>query len=149
MNRISLFLIAAPMLIAAATPSQQKTLSSAAPFIDKANSDWARAIVIGDAEVLSAPYAKDGVFVAPDGTAIHGRAGVRTMYLRRPSDAKVLHASIKSDGRTAADADDVYEWGSAQMTVRSRGKQRVVSGRYLTVWHRSGEQWLIVRNIAF
>ena len=24
-----------------------------------------------------------------------------------------------------------------------------VIGRYLTVWHRSGKQWLITRNIAF
>lgn len=149
MNRISLILVAAPLLVAAAAPWQQKALSSAAPFIDKANSDWARAIVTGDADVLSAPYAKDGLFIAPDGTPIHGRAGVRTMYLRRPADTKVLHATIKSDGRTAADADDVYEWGSAQMTVRRKGKQHVVSGRYLTVWHRTGKQWSILRNIAF
>lgn len=148
-NRISLLLAAAPLLLAAAAPWQRQALSSAAPFIDRANRDWARAIVTGDAEMLSAPYAKDGVFIAPDGTAIHGRAGVRTMYRRRPADTKVLRASIKSDGRTAADPDDVYEWGSAQMTVRRKGKQHVVAGRYLTVWHRTGKHWLITRNIAF
>ena len=140
---------AATLLIAAAPAWQQQALSSAAPFIDRANGDWSRAIVSGDARALSAPYAKNGVFVTPDGTAIHGKAGIQTMYSRRPSGVKVLRANIKSDGRVAADPDDVYEWGSAQMTVSRKGKQHMVVGRFLTVWHRTGARWLITRNIAF
>ena len=142
-------LAAAPLLIAAAPAWQQRTLSSAARFIAKANSEWEHAIVTGNATELSAPYATNAVFIAPDGTAIHGKAGVKTMYARRPAGVKVLRATIHSDGRTAADPDDVYEWGSAQMTLVSKGKQRMVVGRYLTVWHRTGKQWLITHNIAF
>jgi ketosteroid isomerase-like protein len=142
-------LAAAPLLVAAAPSWQQQALSSAKPFIDKANDDWMRAIVSGDSKVLSAPYAKSSVFIAPDGTAIHGRSGVQTMYSRRPSATRVLRATIRSDGRVAVDPDDVYEWGSAQMTVQRKGKQRYVVGRYFTVWHRSGKQWLITRNLAF
>ena len=145
-----LFIVAVtPFLLAAAAPWQSQTLASAAPFIDKANRDWERAIITGDAVVLSAPYAANGVFIAPDGTAIHGRDGVRTMYERRPAGVKVIRASIRSDGRAAADPQDVYEWGSAQMTVIRAGKQRVTAGRYLTAWHRVGTAWLITRNIAF
>jgi ketosteroid isomerase-like protein len=148
--KLRIFLIAAaPLLVAAAPAWQEQALSSAAPFIDKANSEWTHAIVSGDAVVLSAPYSADALFIAPDGTAIHGKAGVRTMYGRRPASAKVLHATIRSDGRAAADPDDVYEWGSAQMTVKRNGKQHMIVGRYLTVWHRTGKQWLITRNIAF
>lgn len=144
-----LLFAAAPLLVAAAPSWQQRAIASAAPFIDRANSDWSRAIVSGDTKMLSAPYAKDAVFLMPDGTAIHGRAGVQTMYARRPHATKVLHATIHSEGRAAADPDDVYEWGSAQMTVSHKGKQQMVVGRYLTAWHRSGKQWLITRNIAF
>ena len=140
---------AAPLLIAAAPAWQQQALASAAPFIDRANSDWSRAIVSGNAKILSAPYASNGVFITPDGTAIHGKAGIQTMYSRRPSGVKVLRANIKSDGRVAADPNDVYEWGSAQMTVTRKGKQHMVVGRFLTVWHRTGARWLITRNIAF
>ena len=142
-------LAAAPLLVAAAPSWQQQALTSAAPFIDKANDEWTRAIVAGNADVMSAPYANDGVFIGPDKTAIHGRAGVRTMYGRRPAGVRVIHATIKSDGRVAADADDVYEWGTAQMKLMRKGKVQTVSGRYLTVWHRSGKQWLISHNIAF
>jgi ketosteroid isomerase-like protein len=142
-------LAAAPLLLAAAPAWQQQALSSAAPFIDRANSEWERAIMTGNASALSEPYSADAVFITPDGTAIHGKTGVRTMYGRRPPSTKVLNASIRSDGRAAADPDDVYEWGSAQMTVVRKGKQRMVVGRFLTVWHRAGKQWLITRNIAF
>jgi len=141
-------LIAAPLLLAAAPAWQQTALASAAPFIDRANDEWAHAIVTGDAATMAAPYDPQGVFIGPDGSAVRGRDSVQAMYAR-PRAAKVLKASIKSDGRAAADPDDVYEWGSAQMTVERDGKIKQASGRYLTVWHRSGNQWLITRNIAF
>jgi ketosteroid isomerase-like protein len=142
-------LAAAPLLVAAAPTWQQRALASAAPYIDRANNDWERAIVSGDEKLLSAPYAKNAVFVTPDGTAIHGRTGVRTMYGRRPPGTRVLSANIHSDGRIAVDPYDVYEWGSAQMRTQRKGKTSFVVGRYLTVWHRSGNRWLITRNIAF
>lgn len=150
MKRVVSILIASVPLLAAVAPSwQSQALASAAPFIDKANSDWSRAIVTGNAAMLSAPYAADAVFIGPDGTAIHSKAGVRTMYGRRPAKVQVLNASIKSDGRAAADPNDVYEWGTARLTVK-RGKTIVErSARYLTVWHRTGKSWLITRNIAF
>ena len=148
--KASLFLVAAaPLILAAATPWKEQALLSAAPFIEKANSEWARAIVRGDPKALSAPYSANAVFIAPDGTAIRGKTGVRTMYSRRPTGTKVLRASIRSDGRAAVDSDDVYEWGSAQMTVKRNGKESYVVGRYFTVWHRTGKEWLITRNIAF
>ena len=71
------------------------------------------------------------------------------MYGRRPSGTRVVSASIHSDGRIAVDPYDVYEWGSAQMRTQRKGKVSYVAGRYLAVWHRSGKQWLITRNIAF
>ena len=148
--RLKLFLSAAVFLLIAAAPSwQAKTLAAAAPFIDKANDEWRRAIVTGDAEVLSAPYAEKGIFIGPDGSVSIGKAAVRAMYASRPAAVKVLKASIRSDGRAAHDPDDVYEWGTASMTVKRGGTVKQASGRYLTVWHREGGNWLITRNIAF
>jgi ketosteroid isomerase-like protein len=149
MKRKLFLLAAAPLLLAAAPDWQSQALSSAAPFIDKANDEWTRAIVSGDAELLSAPYADKGIFVGPDGSVSIGKAAVRSMYRSRPAGVKVLKASISSDGRVAHDPDDVYEWGTATMTVQRAGKLRQSSGRYLTVWHRDGARWLITRNIAF
>jgi hypothetical protein len=62
---------------------------------------------------------------------------------------QVLKAAIHSDGRAAHDPDDVYEWGTASMTVRRGDVVKSASGRYLTLWHRSNGRWVITRNIAF
>ena len=45
---------AAALLTAAAPGWRQQALSAAAPFIDKANDEWTRAIVTGDADILAA-----------------------------------------------------------------------------------------------
>ena len=147
MRKLYLILLL-PVLMAAAPSWRQATLASAAPAIDKANEEWTHAIVAGDADVMAAPYAPNGIFIGPDGSEVRGRDAVRAMYAK-PRAAKVLNASIKSDGRAAADPDDVYEWGTAVMTVVRDGRQKRASGRYLTVWHRSGTQWVITHHIAF
>ena len=147
--RASALFSALPLLIAAAPNSKAQTLAAAAPFIDKANEDWTHAIVTGDADVLSAPYAADGLFIGPDGATVRGQDAVRAMYATRRKDVQVLSAKIHSEGRAAPDADDVYEWGSASMTIRRNGQTKMGTGRYLTVWHRDGKAWRITRNIAF
>jgi len=138
-----------PLLMAAAPAWQRQALSAAAPYIDKANDEWSHAIVTGDADLMAAPYEPNGVFVGPDGSEVRGRDAVRAMYAKPRGSTKVLKASIHSDGRVAADADDVYEWGQANMTIERDGKSRQASGRYLTVWHRDGKEWRISHNIAF
>ncbi|HWJ37782.1 MAG TPA: nuclear transport factor 2 family protein [Sphingomicrobium sp.] len=149
MKRTFYLLAAAPLLAAAAPAWQRQALASARPYIEKANSDWTRAIVSGDPDLLTAPYATDGIFIGPEGSVSIGKAAVRSMYASRPTSAKVLKASIRSEGRVAHDIDDVYEWGSATMTVKRGDEIKQRSGRYLTVWHRRGEKWQISRNIAF
>lgn len=146
--RKALLLAVAPLVIAAAPSWKSEALASAAPFIDKANDEWTRAIISGDANVMAEPYAANGIFIGPDGSEVKGRDAVRSMYAK-PRSARVLKASIKSDGRVAADRDDIYEWGSATMIIERDGKARQASGRYLTVWHRSGKAWEISHNIAF
>jgi ketosteroid isomerase-like protein len=146
-----LWIVVAPLLIAAApaTNWKQRALASAAPFIDRANEEWTRAIVTADADMLSGPYDVDGVFIGPDGSSVRGKPAVRAMYARRREDVQVLKANIHSEGRAAGDPDDVYEWGSAAMTIKRGGAITHSSGRYLTVWHRDGKRWVITRNIAF
>ena len=97
--KLKLCIASAALLLVAAAPAwQAKTLASAAPFIDKANDEWTRAIVTGNSDVLSAPYADRGIFVGPDGSVSIGKAAVRAMYASRPAAVKVLRASIKSMG---------------------------------------------------
>ena len=92
--RKMLVLAAAPLLVAAAPSWKSQALASAAPFIDGANDEWAHAIVDGDADVLSAPYEPDGIFVGPDGREIRGRDAVRAMYAK-PRGGAVAQGSLR------------------------------------------------------
>ena len=152
MTRAALLILTLPLL-AAAPPAKDwkhQALAAAAPFIDRANDEWTRAIVTADAKVMAAPYDERGVFIGPDGSETRGRAAVEAMYAKpRPDGIKIVKVSIHSEGRAAATRDEVYEWGSANMTVWRDGKVKQTSGRYLTVWHREGRRWLITHNIAF
>lgn len=148
----SLLMFAATSIPAAAAPHQswaRQALASAAPYIDRANSDWAKAIVTGNASVMSAPYDIRGIMIGPNGSVFRGRDAVKRMYASRHQGLKVLKASIRSDGRAAHDPDDVYEWGTAWLTIRADNVVRKRSGKYLTVWHREDKRWVITRNIAF
>ena len=88
MRKLVLF-AAAPFLVAASPDLKQQALASAAPSIDKANSEWEKAIVTGDADVLAAPYDANGVFIGPDGSTVRGREAVhgRCRSCRRISGA--------------------------------------------------------------
>jgi uncharacterized protein (TIGR02246 family) len=126
-------------------------LDEASPYIAKANKEWEAAIQTGDADALSRPYHEDGVFVGPDGNAVRGRAAIRAMYAgRAASKARIVSATIQSEGRVGASADEVYEWGQGWMSVQSAdGTRTKRGGRYLTVWHRQGDgTWVITRNLA-
>ena len=147
MKRGLLIALAAIALPAAAAPNP---IAEAAPFIDKANSEWGKAIAVGDVETIVAPYADDGVFILPDGKTVEGKAAIRQMYSARPKRAQIISASATSDGRVAAGPDDVYEWGSASATLKTdKGVEQRTLGRFLTVWHRQGDKWVISRNLAF
>ena len=147
MKRALFIALAAIAVPAAAAPNP---LVEAAPFIDRANAEWGTAIVGGDVDTIVAPYADDGVFILPDGKAIVGRAAIRQMYAARPKRAQIVSAEATSDGRVAAGPDDVYEWGSASATVKAdAGTSRRTLGRFLTVWHRQKDKWVITRNLAF
>ena len=139
--------VAIPQAAAAQSPNP---VQEAAPFIDRANQEWDKAIVTGDVETIVAPYAEDSVFILPDGRAFRGKAAIRQMYSARPKTNEIVDATASSDGRVAAGPDDVYEWGSASATVKSGGEAaRRSLGRFLTVWHRQGDRWVITRNLAF
>ena len=133
------------------TPPDVNAIDAASPFIVKANKEWEAAIQTGDADALSRPYHEDGVFVGPDGNAVRGRSAIRAMYAgRTASKARIVAATIQSEGRVAAGPNEVYEWGSGWMFTQSAdGTRAKRGGRYLTVWQRQTDgTWVITRNLA-
>jgi ketosteroid isomerase-like protein len=118
-----------------APESNASAITAASPFIERANNEWEVAIQAGDADALSRPYREDGVFIGPDGNPVRGRSAIRAMYAARAAAKKrIVAATIQSEGRIAASADDVYEWGGGLAGRSSRRRDALESRR--SVPHR-------------
>jgi len=133
---------------AASTPDP---VADAMPFIERANSEWSRAMKSGDADAIAEPYAIDSVFVMLDGDSIRGRTAIRDLYRTRLNGkAPIVAATIERRGAVAGDRGLVYEWGVGTVSTRSAsGTLDTRGGPYLTVWKRQESgQWEIIRNVV-
>ena len=150
--RLSIVLVLLASTALAGSPASiSDSVAEAMPFIQRANSEWSRAMKSGDADAIAEPYAIDAVFVTVDGNGIRGRSAIRDFYRTRFSaKAPIVLATIERRGAVAGDRDLVYEWGVGTVTTRSAGGTLVArGGPYLTVWKRQeGGRWEIIRNIV-
>lgn len=145
-------LVAAALLLPAAAADPPVISPAAAAAISDANAQWLPAMKRGDMAAIVAPYADDALFVTAKGDAIRGRAAIAELYRQRlAAIAGVVDGDIVSDGRVAATAELVYEWGHATLVLAHKdGSHSRGGGPYLTVWQRDGAgQWRIIRNVVF
>lgn len=144
--------VAALALATAANAKPAGLVAQALPTIDKVDADWLPAMKAGDAERLAEPYARDAVFVTPDGKAILGHDAIAELYRAgAASGRKVIDGGIHRLGAREGGGGMVYEWGRGGSTrVGPDGVRMTHEGQYLTVWKRDeAGAWRIIRNMAF
>ena len=118
---------------------------SAAGAIRRMGDEWARHWNAGDLDGVAAVYAIDAVYLPPHHEAVHGRDAIRE-YLKAPlshgvSDLAFEVTYIKQQGPVAWDV------GTYRMTIpQNEGTKREDHGKYLTVWRRVGQNWLIAAD---
>ena len=118
---------------------------SAASAIRRMGDEWARHWNAGDLDGVAAVYAEDAVYLPPHHEAVHGREAIRE-YLKPPLGHGVTDLAfdvtyIKPQGPIAWDV------GTYRMTIpQNEGSKRQDHGKYLTVWRRIGERWLIAAD---
>lgn len=126
-------------------------LASARADIEAANAAWLPGLRERNADLITAAYADDGIFVTADGAIIRGRPAVTQMYTERfPRLRQILDGGVVQDGMAVASATRIYEWGHAWLEMaRPDGTRARTGGAYLTVWElkRDGH-WHIARNLA-
>ena len=116
--------------------------------VARANSEWAAAMKTGDAAIIAAPYAEDGVFIGIDGSCIKGRPEIEKMYRDR-FQSRGFAVSTKIDSRRLTlDGDLAYESGYAEISMKKDGSTKVNGGRYFTIWQKQTAGWKIIRNIV-
>jgi uncharacterized protein (TIGR02246 family) len=147
----AVLMLLASAAVAGSAASTPDPVADAMPFIERANSEWSRAMKSGDADAIAEPYAIDSVFVMLDGDSIRGRTAIRDLYRTRLNGkAPIVAATIERRGAVAGDRGLVYEWGVGTVSTRSAsGTLDTRGGPYLTVWKRQESgQWEIIRNVV-
>jgi uncharacterized protein (TIGR02246 family) len=149
--KFSVLVLLASTALAGSRASIPDSVVEAMPFIERANSEWSRAMKSGDADAIAEPYAIDAVFVTVGGDGIRGRTAIRDFYRTRLSNkAPIVSATIERGGTAEGNRDLVYEWGVGSVASRSAGGTLVTrGGPYFTVWKRQENgRWEIIRNIV-
>lgn len=126
-------------------PARNESTIGAATAIRRMGDEWARHWNAGDLDGVAAVYAEDAVYLPPHHEAVHGRQAIRE-YLKPPlshgvSDLAFDVTYIKQQGPIAWDV------GTYRMTIpRNDEIIKEDHGKYLTVWRRIGERWLIAAD---
>jgi len=126
-------------------PVRTESTISAASAIRRMGDEWARHWNAGDLDGVAAVYADDAVYLPPHHEAVHGREAIRE-YLKVPLSHGVTDLAfdvtyIKQQGPIAWDV------GTYRMTIpQNEETKREDHGKYLTVWRRTGERWLIAAD---
>jgi uncharacterized protein (TIGR02246 family) len=133
----------------AAAPDPVTVIASARQAIEAANTAWLPAMERGDSAAVAAAYAKDGVLIAANGTAVRGRSAIAARYRAELARlGRVVGGGLVQEGVTVSNGL-IYEWGHGWIIFVNGGKRRVSSGPYLTVWRRGPRgHWRILRNLV-
>src|SRR4051812_8946086 len=104
LGTISLVMLESPVTADSGDPKLERA-------VQKANSDWERAVTTGDAAAIATPYEDNAVFILVDGTCIRGRAEIEKMY-RAGFERRGVAASGRIESkRLVIDGDLAYESG--------------------------------------
>ena len=120
--------------------------------IARVNRDWLPAMKACDAERLAAPYARNAIYVGPDGDVLKGRDAIANFFRAHLNPCpRIVGGEIRSTGSAPGGPAVRYEWGVARYVVREpTGVKTTRGGAYLTVWRKvAAGRWFILRNMAF
>jgi uncharacterized protein (TIGR02246 family) len=110
--------------------------------VEAGNRAFAAAFGAGDATAVAALYSEDATLVPPGAPVVTGRPAIAAFWkgsMEAGTRAVALQtAEVESAG------DLAYEVGTVRLTA---GDGSVGEARYVVVWKRAGDRWLLHRDI--
>jgi uncharacterized protein (TIGR02246 family) len=116
--------------------STADTLENVKRAIDKGNAQWSEGWAKGDATMVAAIFAGDGVQLLGSGVLVKGREQIAT---RLKTAMQGLDPGVKVTVTTThvwLDGDTAYETGKYKYEYTAKGKAGTDEGRYVTCWKR-------------
>jgi uncharacterized protein (TIGR02246 family) len=132
-----------------AVPSASDTLADVRRAIDKGNAQWSEGWAKGDAAMVAAIFAEDGVQLASSGKLIKGRQQIldRQKVAMQGADpgVKVTVTTVN----VWLDGDTAYETGKYKYEYTEKGKPGTDEGRYVTIWkHQKDGSWKLSMDMG-
>ena len=117
-------------------PNASETLEDVRRAIDQGNQQWAEGWAKGDAAMVAAIFADDGVQLAGSGKIFKGR---QQILERQKAAMQGADPGVKVTITTVnvwLDRDTAYETGKYKYEYTEKGKPGTDEGRYVTIWKR-------------
>ena len=117
--------------------------------IDEGNGLWVRGWETGDAALVAAAFAEDGVWLVEGGKVVKGRGQIAERLkswmqsLGRGVKVMVTTLDVWLDGETA------FETGKYLYEYQSKGKPASDRGKYVAVWKRQKDgSWKLAMDMG-
>src|SRR5258708_26617516 len=119
-----------------AVPSASDTLAEVRRAIDKGNAQWSEGWAKGDAAMVAAIFAEDGIQLAGSGKLIKGRQQIMERQKVAMQGADPGVRVTVTTVNVWLDDDMAYETGKYKYEYTEKGKPGRDEGRYVTIWKR-------------
>jgi|SRR6185437_14555741 uncharacterized protein (TIGR02246 family) len=136
MRRVALIFLILAGLIAPAFAQKAE--------IEAVNAKWVAFFNKGDFAAIGSLYTEDAIAFPPGAPMVKGSAAIGAMWkglAEQVSDPKVTTLDVKSLGPSAA-----REIGTFSLKTKGPTPQEV-SGKYVVVWEKVGEDWKLAADI--
>lgn len=133
----------------AAVPNASETLADVRRAIDKGNARWVEGWEKGDAAMLAAIFADDGVQLSGSGKVFKGR---QQILERQKAAMQSVDPGVKVTVTTVnvwLDGDTAYETGKYKYESKEKGKPSTDEGWYVTIWKRQkDDSWKLSMDMG-
>jgi uncharacterized protein (TIGR02246 family) len=120
----------------AAAPGASKSLADVRRAIAEGNQKWSEGWEKGDAAMVAAIFADDGVQLSSGGKVFKGPQQISE---HQKVEMQSVDPGVKVSVTTATvwlDGDTAYETGKYKYEYAEKGKPGVDEGQYVTIWKR-------------
>lgn len=99
---------------------------------------WEERFNAGDAAGLAGLYSEDAQLLPPGAGIVHGRSAIQAFW-QQAIDA--------AQGEDSLETLELHELGDVAVEIGTYAEDGGDYGKYMVVWKKHGDQWLIHRDI--
>lgn len=130
----------------ASTAHTSATVPADAAAIRAGTVLWIAAYNAGEVDKIAELYTEDAVVMPTNASALTGRAAIKDFLTKDMAAAKAAGLTAK-DGVGDVGISGDLAWHAGTSSVIDATGKTVETGKYIEVWRRINDKWLMVRDI--